>query len=152
MINPMNEWTRLSLPVVGAPDPDDPTQSLPVVRRRNVCLTGGHEHTDQYAVVELHGEDPLEGTELRWNASSEDDWGTAYFIFKRTKEAAAGDAVVILHEHQLTVRHYEPQEDGRVCLRSEGQTCPTWILPADDVNIQGVVVEGGIDLHDSGWA
>ena len=152
MAIPMNELTHLSLPVVGAPDPGDPTQSLPVVRRRNVVLTGEHEHADQYAIVEFHGEDPLRGTKLRWDAPSEDYWGTAYFIFKRTKEAAAGDAVVILHERHLAVRHYEPREDGQVCLRSEEQTCPTWILPADDVNIQGVVVEEGIDLHDSGWA
>jgi hypothetical protein len=148
----MNELTRMSLPVVGAPDPGDPTQSLPIVRWRNVSLIGKHEHPDQYAVVELHGEDPLEGTELRWNASSADDWGTAYFIFKRTKEATAGNGVVVLYEHHLTVRHFEPQEDGRVCLRSVEPTCPTWIIPADDVNIQGVVVQAGIDLHDSGWA
>jgi hypothetical protein len=147
-----SDWTYLALPVLGDPDPADRTQSLPVVRWRKVYLTGKDERADRYAIVELQGEDPIRGTELRWDTYNVEDWGTAYFVFKRTKEAAPGDAVVVLHEHKLTVRHYEPQENGLVCLRSVEQKCPTWILSADEVNIQGVVVKWGIDLHDSGWA
>jgi hypothetical protein len=122
------------------------------VRWRKVYLQSQDPRPDQYAIVELQGEDPLRGNELRWDPRYPEDWGTAYFIFKRTKDAAAGDAVVVLHEHKLTVRHYEPEENGKVCLRSVDRNCPTWTLPADQVNIQGVVVDWHIDLHDSGWA
>jgi hypothetical protein len=90
MTNSGNNWTRLALPVVGPPDPGDPAQSLPVVRWRTVCPTGEDGWADGYAIVELNGEDPLRGTELRWDISSEEGWSTAYYIFKRTKEAAAG--------------------------------------------------------------
>jgi hypothetical protein len=144
------DWTYLALPVLGNPNPADRTQSLPVVRSRKVYLRGKDERADQYAIVELQGEDPLRGNKLRWG--NEEDWGTAYFVFKRTKETAPGDNVVVLHEHKLTVRHYEPQENGQVCLRSVDPNCATWILPTDKVNIQGVVVDWGIDRHDSGWA
>jgi SOS-response transcriptional repressor LexA len=81
-----------------------------------------------------------------------DDCGTAYFVFKRTKEAAPGDVVVVVRENCLTVRRFELQVDGQVCLRSVEPACPTWIVSADDVKVQGVVVDWGIDLHDSGWA
>jgi hypothetical protein len=60
--------------------------------------------------------------------------------------------VVVMQQHSLTVRYYEPQPNGQVCLRSVEPACPTWVLSADKVNIRGVVVDWHIDLHDSGWA
>lgn len=151
-MKPYEEYGYWVLPVVGAPERADAMERLAFVRHRRIHPIRDAESIDHYAIVELHGEDPIGGTQLRWGAVDEDDCGTAYFVFRRTKEAAAGDVVVVLHQHLLTVRYYEPDGNGQVCLRSVEPTCPTWLLSADDVNIQGVVVERAIDLHDSGWA
>jgi hypothetical protein len=139
-----SDWTYLTLPVLRAADFVDNTRNLTVPRKRKVYVTGKDEPEDRYAVVELDEVDPIWGTDARF--------GTVYYVFKRTNEAAPGDVVVVLHERKLTVRHYEPQDNGKVCLRSVEPKCPTWILPADEVNIKGVVVKWGVDLHDSGWA
>ena len=139
------------LPVVGVPDRDEAIERLPVVGERRVHPMGNDEAIDQFAVVELRGEDPIGGNP-RWADVDADDCPTAYFVFKYTKEATAGDIIVVMHQQTLTVRYFEPQGNGRVCLRSAEPMCPTWELSADDVNIQGVVVYRQTDLHDSGWA
>ncbi len=140
------------LPVVGVPDRADPLERLGVGRGRRIHPIGNDENIDHYAIVELHGVDPIHGTDLGCDDIGEESWPTVYFVFKRAKEAAPGDAVAVLHEHEITVRHYEPLENGFVCLRSAKQQCPTWIVQADEVNIQGIVVRWAIDWHDSGWA
>ena len=134
----------MTLPVLGDPDPADPTQRLPVVRTRGVYAPGKVAPDDQLAMI------ALEVFQMCWDTRV--PYGTVYFIFKLTKEAAPGDAVVVLDGHKLALRQYGPQDDGQVCLRSFERECPTRVLPAGEVHIQGVVVGHHTVPADSGWA
>jgi hypothetical protein len=135
----------MTLPVLGDPHPADPTQRLPVVRHRWVYVPRRVAPDDRLAMIALEVTSSTDwGEDL--------PWGLVYFIFKLTKEAAPGNAVVVLHEHKLALRLYEPQDDGQVCLRSVEPKCPTWILPAGEMNLQGVVVGHHTVPADSGWA
>jgi hypothetical protein len=145
--------SRMTIPVLGDPDPlyklypNDPILGLPVVGYRRVRVPVQVTRDDHFAIIELE-ENPVGSTP--WGDGA--PWGTVVFIYNTTKKAAPGDAVVVLHEHKLAVRRYEPQDDGQVCLRSAEAKCQTWVLPAGEVNIQGVVISQEVDLHDSGWA
>ena len=139
----------MTIPVFGNPDPADPAQRLPVVGDRGVYVPREKfARDDRLAMIKLE-EDPLTGSEHEpWIS----DLYYIYFIFKLTKEAAPGDAVVVLHEQNLAVRKYEPQGNGQVCLRSVEPKCPTWVLPAGEVNLQGVVIMRYLRPNDMGWA
>ena len=144
---------RMTLPILGDPDPryklfpTDPILGLPVMSHRRVRVPVQITRDDRFAIIELV-ENPVGSTP--WG--DDRPWGTVVFIYNITRKAAPGDAVVVLHEQKLAVRRYEPRDDGQVCLRSAEAKCPTWVLPAGEVNIQGVVISQEIDLHDSGWA
>ena len=133
----------MKLPVLGNPDPTDPTQTLPVVSYRSFYRPKAVAPDERLAYVELDV-DPV--------GDAVSDAKRYLFLFRPTKQAAPGDVVVVLHEHKLAVRRYEPQENGQVCLRSAVLNCPTWILPALAVNLQGVAIIREIDVYDSGWA
>jgi len=134
----------MTLPVLGDPDPADPTQRLPVVRKRGVYAPGKLAPDDQLAMI------ALEVFHMCWDTLV--PYGTVYFIVKLTEDAAPGEAVVVLREHKLALRQYEPQDNGHVCLRSFERECPAWVLPAGEVNIRGVVVGHHTVPADSGWA